>query len=424
MRLNVALGALAATQLLASLIGQLATLRIVGIGSVTDAYIAAQALPLVLAAVVAGSLQSVWLPRLARAAGDPSLLRAEQATAQGQTLKVLICTSLPIGAASPLWVPWAFPGFSSHQFDLVVTLGGPLLAAGVMTGQSTLLTAGLRARKRFLAPEFAALAGTLAAIALILALVPRLGIVAAPWIAFGRACVVWAAHWVMAGAPSLDMRFSDRSREVWRQLLPLVGGSMFIKTGPLVDRFWSSHAAGGSVTVLNLAQLAINALATVLDRAIMVPAVPELSRRLQAGDLAGMRAAYLRSLRHAAAAVIAIGAVLLAMQPAWAWLMLHLLRLDAEPAHTVWLVSLLMIPGLYVSICGTAAVAIFYAFGETKIPVAIGIAGFLASLVLKALLFQRFGILGIAAGFSLYLMLNMAVYHAAAMKRLSRAAIS
>jgi putative peptidoglycan lipid II flippase len=419
---NISLGALAAMQLVASLIGQLAILRIVGIGVASDAYIAAQAVPVVLAALIAASLQSLWLPRLARAAGNAPLLRTEQGIAQGQTLKVLLGISLPLWIASPLWVRWAFPGFSDGQLAQVVTLGGPLLAAGVLNGQSILLTVGLRAQKRFIGPELVSLGGTLVMIAVIVWLVPLFGISAAPWITFARAAGVYGIQLVQAGRPPLDLRASETSREVWRQLRPLIGGSIFIKTGPLVDRFWSSQAGGGAVTALNLAQLAVNSIATILERAILVPLVPEFARRIQRGDIAGLRQAYHRSLLHIGLCVGAVGVALLGLYPVWDGLLLALLRIQPAVAREIWLACMLLLAGLFVSVGGSAAVAVFYAFGETRIPVVIGVGGFIASLVFKGLLFQWFGILGVAAGASLYLVLNMTLYHVAVVRRLAQAA--
>lgn len=421
MRVNFALAVLAASQLVASLVGQLVILRLVGVSSTTDAYIAAQAVPVVLAAVVAASLQSVWLPRLARVAQDSPLLRQEQAIAQGQTFKVLVGISVPLWLAAPWWVRLAFPGFEENQFVQVSSLVGPLLAAGVLNGQSILLTAGLRAQKRFLAPELVSLSGSLVMIVLLVWWIPRFGIAAAPWITLARATAVYGIQLAQAGLPSIDLGSSATSREVGHQLRPLIGGSLLFKTGPLVDRFWSSHAGGGAVTALNLAQLAVNSIASILERAILVPVIPEFARRLQHGDLPGIRGAYFKALQHSAFAVVGIGASLLAIYPAWNWLLLHLLHVSADAAHTIWLACALFLPGLFVSVSGSAAVAVFYAFGETRVPVQIGVGGFIASLVFKGVLFQQFGILGIAAGTTLYLLLNMTVLHFAVLRRLARA---
>jgi O-antigen/teichoic acid export membrane protein len=174
------------------------------------------------------------------------------------------------------------------------------------------------------------------------------------------------------------------------------------------------------VTALNLGQLGINSLASVFERAILVPLLPEFGRLLQKGDFAGMRANYFKSLRQIAWVVAAVATVLLAIYPVWGWLMAHLLRVPADTAHTIWWVCVILLPGLYVSLAGSSAVAVFYAFGETRVPVLIGIGGFAASLVLKGILFQQFSILGIAAGASLYLILNMVLYHVAVLRKLAR----
>jgi peptidoglycan biosynthesis protein MviN/MurJ (putative lipid II flippase) len=82
---------------------------------------------------------------------------------------------------------------------------------------------------------------------------------------------------------------------------------------------------------------------------------------------------------------------------------------------------MLLVPALYVSVCGSAAVAVFYAFGETATPATIGLLGFLSSLIVKGVLFHYLGILGIAAGASVYLCINMAGYHLAVHRRIARA---
>jgi peptidoglycan biosynthesis protein MviN/MurJ (putative lipid II flippase) len=62
---------------------------------------------------------------------------------------------------------------------------------------------------------------------------------------------------------------------------------------------------------------------------------------------------------------------------------------------------------------------VFYTFGETQLPTVIGVLGFAISLILKGLLFLRFGIVGIAVGASIYMALNMMLYHVAVTRRLS-----
>jgi peptidoglycan biosynthesis protein MviN/MurJ (putative lipid II flippase) len=421
-RTPLILGSLAVVQLMAGLVGQLAVLRYVGVGVETDAYIAAQAVPTLLTAVVAASLQSLWLPRFARAADEASVWRSEQANAQGQGLKVLLGLSLPLWLTSAYWVFLLFPGFSTAQQGLVVSLGGPLFAAAVLNGHSGLLTAGLRANGRFFVAEVTSLAGTMLSLLMIFLLVPRIGIVAAPWIAAARAAAVCTALMWQAGWPGMLLRSGPASREVAAQVRPLVSGGLFIKSGPLVDRYWGSQAGSGGVTMLSVAQLAMNALASILERALLVQTLPNFAKLLNDGRLADLRQTYLLCLQRILLAVVAVTMGLVALRLVWDMLFERLLHMSPDAAWQVWLMCMLLLPSLFVSIAGSAAVAVFYAFGETRLPTAIGVAGILASLVVKAVLFVQFGVVGIAAGASLCLTLNMVCYHVAVMRRISSAA--
>jgi len=403
------------------LAGQLVVLRIVGVSPESDAYIAAQALPQVILAVIAASLQSLWLPRFARLSKDPMGLRAELSIAQGQTFKILMGLTVPIWLGSFLWVPWAFPGFAPDQLNQVVALSGPLLAAGVLNAHSGILTAGMRANGRFLRAEVAALLGSIASIALYAIFVPRHGIAAAAWIGLARAASVYTVQLLQAGRPGLTLRATETSRAVWRQVRPLMGAGLFIKSSPMVDRYWSSQAGNGAVTVLNLAQLGINSLAVVLERAILVPVSPEFARRLERNDISGLRQAYMRCLRRTAVAVGGMALLLGLLWPVWNDLLLTFLRVPPAAAQQIFVASMLLLPALFSAVGASSAAAVFYAFGETRLPTVIGISGFAASLILKGVLFYAFGILGVAAGGSLYVMLVLLMYHLAVSRRLARA---
>lgn len=421
MRLGLTLGTLAAAQLLAGLVGQLWVLRVVGVGPATDAYIAAQAVPMVLAAIVSTSLQSLWLPRLSRLAHEPASLRREQGVALGQSIRILAGLSLPLALASAWWAPALFPGLGADQIGDVVTLGLPLFLATILNGQIGILAVSCRVQGHFLKAEVIGLFGSLAAVALIVVLVPHYGILAAAWIALLRALGVQIALRASMAGVLTHWLADASSRTVAKQLRPLVGGAVFIKSNPLVDRYWSSQAPGGGLTTLNVAQLLINSLAAVIERALLTSTLPQFARLLQDGDLVGLRKAYMRCLTSIAAVVGVVTLALLALWPLWDALLGAVLNIPPATAQQIWRLGLILLPALYVAVGGSAAVAVFYAFGETRVPVLIGICGFAASLVLKAVLFHAAGIEGLALGASIYLVLNMTAYHVAVDRRIRRA---
>src|SRR5690349_2730729 len=87
--IRLSLGALAAVQLTASFLLQLMILAVVRVGAQTDAYIAAQTVPLLIFAIVGTSVQNAWQPRLVLAAPNFSEWIGVQSAATGQVLIVV-----------------------------------------------------------------------------------------------------------------------------------------------------------------------------------------------------------------------------------------------------------------------------------------------------------------------------------------------
>jgi putative peptidoglycan lipid II flippase len=408
-KLNISLGAIAALQLLSSVALQLVVIAFVGAGPQTDALIAAQAVPQVLLAVLAISLQSAWQPRLAVLAHDGPAWRNAQGVAHGQVILLFWTSALVLAALAKWWIGLLFPGFTSEQRELAHSLTFPLLAGTVLTGHAALLTSAQRARDRFVTAETTALAGTVLAIGVVAVTVARFGVVAAAWTSLGRAALVCVALHAQAGRPKPLLADAWRCSRMWKQVRPMLAGSSIYKTAPLVDRFWTSQASAGGVTVFSLAQTAMGAVAAVLERSIGTPVMPHLARLVEAGDMGRVWALYRRCIAHISVATLAVAALLVTVWPVWAGAMDRLLGMDATLAWQLWLACLLLLGYLHVAASGTVAVAAFCAMGEAQTPVKVGVPAFLFFVVVKSLAFLAWGLPGLAAATSLYYITNMAL---------------
>ena len=406
---NLSLGALAALQLLTNLALQVVVLSIVGVGTSTDAYIAAQAVPLLLVSVLATSLQNVWQPRLAVLNDDLAARSAGQSLALGQALVIFGVPVLVLAIFARVWAKFLFPGFSLDQLSLTATMTQVLLVASFFNGQVALLTTVQRSRDRFVWPEIAQLIAFIVAIAAVIPALRTFGIEAVPWVVVGRSVLVCLILYVMAERPALAPIEALRKRDLWPGTAVLMAGSSIYKTGPLVDRFWISMAPAGSVTVFNLVQTGMNALAIVLDRAICVPAAPTLARFAQARDFTGLRALYRQCVRRTVYAVAVLPLILFAVHPFWASVAGTVLKIDPVLAEQMWVLSFMLLGYLIVAGCGYAVMASFYALDDMRTPVTIGIAGFMVGVVLKSAAFLQIGITGLAIATSAYYVLNLVV---------------
>jgi peptidoglycan biosynthesis protein MviN/MurJ (putative lipid II flippase) len=383
-------------QLLGLLLFQLLIIRLVGVGPQTDAYIAAQAVPSVVNAIIASSLQSVWLPRFSLLRHDVIAWREEQSLAQGQAAVLVGTVVLLLMAAAAWWVPALYSGFSEVLHQTTTAFSIVLLGATVLNTQVTLLTVALRASDRFLTAEVIALVGTILALVAIWFLVPTWGVWSAVLIWLARSFVIYILHMYIANWPWPAIRGGLRLAETWHMVRPLLFSASLSKTSPLVDRYWASQAQAGSMTMLGLAQQGIGALATVLERAISMPLIPTLARLLERGEVHSVRTRYRGRIVVALLATVVIAGVLFVGRP---WLLDALaLALDfsAENALLMWKLMMALIGFLFVSIAGTIVISVLYALGEMLLAAKISTGGFLLGLILKWIFFEEAGVVGLA----------------------------
>lgn len=411
MRQGLIISVVVATQLIAVTVTQLVIVRLVGVGPETDAYIAAQAVPSVLSAIIISALQSAWLPRMSVLSNDTAAWRVEQAGAQGQAFIMGAGVLCLVWFGSSWWQPVLFPGLSADQLRSVNLFAIPLFISAALNTQSALLTIALRAKDRFLAAEVIAMVGTVISLAAITMALPRWGLAIVPWIAAGRAFVVYIIQLGLAGWPKIGIKAGIADKETWRLMRPLLMGASIYKTSPLVDRFWASQAPAGGMTILSLAQTAMGALSTIIERSICMPVMPSLSRFVTVSDYKGFRIAYRNAIKRITLVVLIIGAALVIIHPLFISITMRLLKLNADAAFELWTLCIILLGYLHVAASGTIATAAFYALGNTKTPVKIGVIGFFIGVFIKSIGFILFGVEGLAIGVTIYYVQNMIVMY-------------
>jgi putative peptidoglycan lipid II flippase len=411
------LGGLAATQLLAAIVTQVLVVALVGPGARTDALIAAQTIPLLLVSVLGAPLVTAWQPRFALAAPDGGRYGAELGRAQGQSLLLTGGLAMACGLSAPWWMQWAFPGLEPDAGRLSAHLAQILCIGVPLNAQSLLLAAAARARDRFVAPEL--VQASIAVLAALGALwvVPKYDVTGAAWLSTGRAILACLAMYVVAGRSAPQLIAAIRDRESWRTLRPMLAGSSIYKFGPLVDRYWASHAPVGGLTALGLASLAVGSTAQVIERAITVPATPHLAVLAAERRHVDLLSRVRQVLRLNLAMSLGILVAVMLLKP---WLVgaLGLLKFDTTIALQVWWFSVLLTGFLYVASCGSLPVAAFVALGDARTPVAISVVAFVSGVALKSLGFVVGGLPALCLATSIYYVGNLLAVSGALRRRL------
>ena len=279
-----------------------------GVASDTDAYVAATALPeLVAGVLLSGVLGYVVIPEFyRRKADDP-----EDAAGllQAATWQVLLysgaLTLLAIVAAGPLVTVFA-PGLDASQYDNAVSMLRVASPAIIFYGLAGVFSAVLNTDERFLPIPLSLIAGNAIGIGVLIAC-STFGIVAA---AMGY--VISAIGLAVYQGAALHRRGGLKlGRPVWRG--PLVSGlvkgaaiAILVISAPFVRNFFervlASTASTGDLAALGFATRLILTVGTIVAVSVGTVVFPNIARHAAAGE----HDRFLETIRRAMTLVIAL----------------------------------------------------------------------------------------------------------------------
>ncbi len=405
MKLAIKLGVLSAANIGFAFLFQWYVLIQLGPGLESDALFAGMTIPQLALAVISASLMHVLVPLLAGESEDR--LRHDAwgfLTLIGGLFGLL---AVLLYLAAPWWVPLTVPGFNEAGQMLTVELTRIQLIGMVFAAVNGVQWATYHARQRFLWAEFSPILASVFALLLLIWALPRFGVIAAAWIGtlrMGLQTLLLAPGMGLPVRPDLK---SATIQQAWQRIKPLLLGTAYYKTDPLIDRFLLSTASSGSLSLYYLAQQIYGAVSQVLNKAIAVPMVPILSMLHKTGDKAAFRRVYLRKMLQVGAINFA-GLLVLGLlgQKLLSFLVGHGNVSTSNVVELWWIMIWLggmFIGGAMGQICSTS----FYACGDTITPTRISMFTFTAYIPGKLIVFYYWGIAGLAITTSIYYMVNL-----------------
>ncbi|BCO09770.1 putative lipid II flippase MurJ [Desulfolithobacter dissulfuricans] len=407
MKQAVHLGTLSAMSIGIAFLYQWYVLTRLGPGIETDALFAGMTIPQLTLAIISGSLMHVLVPLLS-IEGEECLRRDAWSffALIGGAFTMLAMT---LFVTAPWWVPVTVPGFSEGGMDLTVRLTRIQLIGMVFSAVNGVQWAAYHARQRFVWAECTPLlASVIGFLALTWAL-PRFGVVAAAWISVLRLALQTVLLLPGMGYPARPALKSELVVTSWQRIKPLILGTAYYKTDPVVDRMLLSMAQAGSLSLYYLAQRIYGAVNQVLNKAVAAPMVPRLSRLHQSGKRDEFRRLYIRKLIQIAAiscfGLFALGTV--------GQLVLELLvgigRLSEKNVTDLWWI-MMWLSGVFIGgALGQISSSAFYACGDTRTPTRISVVSFTLYIPCKVVSFYLWGVMGLALATSIYYMANFLI---------------
>jgi len=409
MKRALQLGSLSTVNMAIGFLFQWYTLTELGPGVKTDALIAGMTIPQLILAVVSGSLAHVLVPLLVGKNAEQS-----RHDAWGFLFLIVISFSLLaiiLHATAPWWVPVTVPGFSANGQALALELTRIQLIGMVFTAATSVQMAAYHANHHFLWAQITPIVSGVACFLLLTWALPRFGVVSAAWITTLRLGMHCALLSPSMGKPQRPDLTRPAIRIAWRRIRPLLFGTAYYKTDPVIDRFLLSNATAGSLSIYFLAQQLYGAATQIVNASITTPLVPLLSKLHNQGDRAGFRRVYYQKILLVGAlgtigllALIVVGRTLLAMLVGHG-------NVSASNVSDLWWIMLWM-SGVFIGgTMGQISSSAFYARGDTATPTRLGITSYSILIPIKVVSFYHFGLPGLAITTSAFYIVNLLLQH-------------
>jgi putative peptidoglycan lipid II flippase len=213
---------------------------------------------------------------------------------------------------------------------------------------------------------------------------------------------------------------SPNTRAAWLRIKPLLLGTAYYKTDPIVDRFLLSTASSGSLSLYYLAQQIYAAATQVINKAIAAPLVPLLSRLHKTGDRNGFRKAYNRKLFQALLISFSIVLLLGLLGERILGLLIGHGNITTENVNELWW-TMIWLCGLFLGgIAGQISSSSFYALGDTSTPTRIGMYSYTLYIPVKIGSYYLLGVMGLAISASLFLVINFLIQNAILKTRINQ----
>jgi putative peptidoglycan lipid II flippase len=403
---------------LTGFIRDIALAAVMGVGPVADAFVVALRIPNHFRAIFGeGAFNNAFVPTYARVLEQDGPPAAGSFASRISTLMLAVQAVLLVVAlmAMPWVVTLLAPGFSADpaKFDLAVTLTRITFPYLLFITLVTILSGVLNAHERFAA---AAAAPVLLNLSLVAALAvaflfPSAGHAAAWGVALAgvlELLLVWGASKRAGIAPGIERpRLDAAMKGFFRILGPAVIGSAGVQLAMFADTIIASFLPTGAVSSLYYADRLYQLPVGVIGIAAGTVLLPEMSRRIAVGDVAGAHAAQNRSVGFTLALTAPFFVAFLTLPDLIMTALFERGAFDAAAAQQAGAVLAAYATGLPAVVLIRSAVASFFAREDTKTPLIASLTAVGANIVLKLILTGPFGVVGLALGTALGAWVNL-----------------
>ncbi len=403
---------------------------VMGAGPITDAFVVAMRLPNHFRAIFAeGAFNAAFVPSYSRLLETKGKSSAQIFADRIFVLTFLVQAVILVFALLGMsWIVWALTmGFPDDvdrsRFDLAVTLSRITFPYLLFMTLVTILSGVLNAHERFAA---AAAAPILLNLSLVVALgcaflFPTAGHAAAWGFLLAGvlelALVWWAAARAGLSPAWIRPRLDTDMKSFFKALGPAVIGSAGVQIAMFADTFIAALLPTGALSSLYYADRLYQLPIGVIGIAAGTVLLPEMSRRIAAGDVSAAHAAQNRTIGLTVALTTPFLVAFVVIPDLVISALFQRGAFDASAAKASGLVLAAYSIGLPAVVLIRSAVASFYSRHDTTTPVIASLTAVAINVVLKIILTKPYGAAGLALATSCGAWVNFGILTLLAYRR-------
>lgn len=372
----------------------------IGPGKITDAFFAGMMVPQLISTIFSASMTNALVPIFTERNNESRQLNLYSLIFIVGLIFSIVCIVLWISAH--WWIPIIVPGFDETTKELTIDLARIQLVGMIFTCINVIQGSDYYAQKKFISFEIILLSSNVCALGFLIWILPVFGIHAAAWILILR--IIFQSLLLALGL-GLPLRFNFEIKLfklIWKRTKPMIFGTTYYMTDTIIDRFLLSTTGSGSLSLYYFAQQLYGAVSEVMNKAIANPLLLTLTKfnNINSKDL------FIREIYSKLYIMIVISfigiLILVFFGKEFLSILVQYGRLTNTHLDLLWFISLLMAGRFALGNIGMVMSTILYSLGNTKLATKIGVISYSLGFIIKIILFNYYGLTGLALGVSVY----------------------
>ena len=404
---SIKLAIIAITNLALLFLLQWVPVSIIGTGISTDMLFSALIIPQVIAAIFSSNLLQVLMP----------VIVEEKNSIQNGTFGSIAFIIAISFAALYLLFAYYTPLLTRviySQYDNTIqnTISSliqlSLIGSFFTTMVATYSAAYYTQKKAFLIEIFGATSG-LFALFLMMYVLSEDNIEIAVWSINFRWALCFTLLFIFSKSKKLNRNYKEALKKISLRLKNLVVGGAIYKTDVVVDRYFSAQAMTGDLTILHIIQQVFAALSALLNRVLLAPNSPQLTKLNNKKHTEGFQQLFQKIIKKVLFLnILCFFGLLLAC-------LINSFIPEIKIANTLiddWLYVALLTSGMILGgTLGGVFTVRYYSKGNTMTPTKVSLFSFLNGCLLKLAAFSLFGFSGLLIARSVNYIITTCIYY-------------